>query len=172
MCLGPRNLGSSCTSIASGGTITGTVLTAGGVAEPGACIVVFAASSATGPVGGAITDAHGTYTLGGLPDATDLTVGFIPPFTVSGVPCDLSKPPPPPPPGALQPVWSGNVYFNLADPALGSDAYLASLAQGAQIVHTGDIVDACLTSAPATQVPRPACVPAATPAAITPRFTG
>jgi hypothetical protein len=172
VCLGPRNSGDGCVSIAAGGTITGTVLTVGGIPEPGACIVVFAASMPTGPFGGAITDAQGTYTLGGLPDATDLTAGFVPPFTGPGGPCDLSMPPPAPPPGALQPVWSGNVFFNLDDPALGPNPYAASLAQGAQIVHTGDTVDACLTNALATQVPRPPCVPAAIPVEVTPRFTG
>ena len=69
-------------------------------------------------------------------------------------------------------MWSGDVFFNLADPALGPDPYAASLAQGAQIVHTGDVVDACLTSAPATEVPRPPCVPAATAIAVIPQFTG
>lgn len=172
VCLGARIPGTDCVSVASGGTITGTVLTVGGIPEPGACIVVFAASNLTGPVGGAITDAQGAYTLGGLPDATDLTVGFVPPFTGPGGPCDLSSLPPPPPPGALQPVLSGDVYFNIADPALGSNPYAASLAQGAQIVHTGDIVGACLTGAPASQIPRPPCVAAATTAAVTPHFAG
>jgi uncharacterized repeat protein (TIGR01451 family) len=152
--------------------LTGTVLTAGGAPEPGACIVVFAASTPTGPFGGAISDAQGTYVLGGLPGATDLTVGFIPPFTGPGGPCDLSNVPLPPPPGALQPVWAGNVFFNLADPTLGPNPYAASLAQGAQIVHAGDTVDACLTSAPATQIPRPPCVPAAAAVIVTPTFTG
>jgi hypothetical protein len=56
--------------------------------------------------------------------------------------------------------------------ALGPNPYAASLAQGAQIVHTCDIFDACLTNALATQVPRPPCVPAAIPIEGTPRFTG
>ena len=160
--------------VAVGPPLTGTVLSAGGAPEPGACIVVFATSSEpTGPVGAAITDTQGTYAVGGLPNATDLTVGFIPPFTGPGGPCDLSSLPLPPPPGALQPVWSGNVFFNLADPALGANPYAASLAQGAQIVHAGDTVDACLTSAPATQIPRPPCVPGPAAAVIvTPAFTG
>ena len=157
---------------AVGPPLTGTVLSAGGAPEPDACVVAFAASTPTQPFGAAITDAQGTYTLGGLPAATDLTVGFLPPFTGPGGLCDLNSLPPPPPPGALQPVWSGNVFFNIADPALGSNPYAASVAQGAQIVHAGDTVDACLTGAPATQIPRPPCVPAATPVAVGPQFTG
>jgi len=172
VCLGPSNAGDGCVSTTADGAITGTVLTTGGVPEPGACIVAFAASNPTGPVGGAITDTQGTYSIGGLPDGTDLTVGFIPPFSGPGGPCDLSMAPPPPPPGALQPVWSGNVFFNLGDPELGPNPYAASLGQGAQIVRTGDVVDACLTSAPASEVPRPPCVAAAIPAVATPEFTG
>ncbi len=172
VCLGPHDPETGCASVTAGGTITGTVLTTGGAPEPNACLVVFAASNPTGPSSGAITSANGTYTLGGLPDAVDLTIGFVPPFSGPGGLCDLSRAPPPPPPGALQPVWSGNVFFNLADPALGPNPYAASLAQGALIVHTGDTVDACLTSAPSTQVPRPPCIPAAAPVVVTPRFTG
>lgn len=171
VCLGGLGRPSGCVSAASDGTITGTVLTTGGAPEPGACIVAFALGT-PGPVRGAIADAQGNYTLESLPGSTDLTVGFAPPFTGPGGPCDLSKKPPTPPPGALQPVWSGNVFFNLDDPAIKADPYAASLAQGAQIVHAGDVVDACLTNAPGAQIPRPACVAAATPAAVSPRFTG
>jgi hypothetical protein len=59
------------------GTISGTVTDAGGTHQGLANVSVMISSSSRGAVGGGTTAADGTYSSGGLPDATDYKVCFL-----------------------------------------------------------------------------------------------
>ena len=118
-------------------------------------------------VGFTLTGADGTYVLDAIPDGTDITVGFVPPFVGPDGPCSTSDGPPPAPgPGELQPVWFDDVFLDLTAPELGMDPFAFAVSAGATTVQAGATgVDACLTTAPASQVPRPSCDPVPTPVA-------
>lgn len=164
---------------AATGTISGTVLGANGVPYPDACVV--ALPSGSGPeIAFGHSDATGAYSIPGIVDGMDYFVIALEDWD-PGQPCGSSQPPPIPA-DAVQPVIYRNVWVDVGhiidlintDPStlLG---YLQSL--GPTMVRMGAKgVDACLTTAPSTAVPRPACVaPASTttaPAAATLPRTG
>jgi hypothetical protein len=93
-------------------------------------------------------------------------VAFIPFFGGTGNPCGQGGGgggnPPVPGPGQLQPVFYSNVWINLADPALQNDTYSWAVAHGATVLSAPTAnVDACITNAAGTVVPRPSCSPSA-----------
>ncbi|HEY5891005.1 MAG TPA: hypothetical protein VIW94_09930, partial [Acidimicrobiia bacterium] len=137
-------------------------MTNDGVPVNQACIFVLA----TGAVFPGITDANGEWSIGGLPDDYSFAVGIVPPFVGTFGPCAENGPPPIPGPGELQPVFAGDVWIDLSDPNLTGglgDPFVFSSNAGATIFSdTTSGIEACLTNAPGSQVPRPSCQLAAT----------
>jgi hypothetical protein len=158
------------------GPISGRVVTGGSTPLAGVCVFLLEADQ--GGVALAITGADGSYRFDAAPVDVDLVVGFLPPFIGPDGPCQPGNgPPPTPPAGALQPVAYRDVFIDLSNPTLLQNPFAVLVAAGAQTVRAGATgIDACLTSAPGTQVPRPSCVsatPIASPALmLAPRFTG
>ncbi len=143
-------------------SLSGVVVTNDGVPVNQACIFVLA----TGAVFPGITDANGEWSIGGLPDDYSFAVGIVPPFVGTFGPCAENGPPPIPGPGELQPVFAGDVWIDLSDPnltgGLGDPFVFASNAGASIFSDTTSGIEACLTNAPGTQVPRPPCELAAT----------
>jgi hypothetical protein len=139
-------------------TLSGSVVTTGNVPVASACIFVLSSPSF---VFSAITDGAGNWSLGGLPDSYQFAIGVVPPFNGTNGPCANNGPPPVPGPGELQPVFVGDGWIDLSDPALvggTGDPFTYAVARGAT-VFTGTTggIQACLTSAPGNVVPRPSC---------------
>jgi hypothetical protein len=149
--------------------LSGTVDTTGPVPLANVCVFVLDASG-NGAL--AMTDAQGNWSISGLPAAFNVVVAFIPFFGGTGNPCGQNSSggggPPVPPAGALQPVFYGNVWANLADPALLDDPYTWAVEHGAIALSAPTAnVDACITTAAGTVVPRPSCTPSAAVTAAT-----
>ena len=146
--------------------LSGHVDTTGPVPLANVCVFVLDASG-NGAL--AMTDAQGNWSISGLPDGFNVVVAFIPFFGGTADPCGQNSngPPPAPPAGALQPVFYGNVWINLTDPALANDPYTWAVAHGAIALSAPTAnVDACITTAAGTVVPRPSCTPSV-PAVVT-----
>ena len=151
-------------------TLSGSVITTGGGPVAAACIYVL---SATG-VFPSLTDDDGQWSVPNLPDDHVFAVGVIPPFVGPFGPCAAEGPPPTSGPGELQPVFVGDIWIDLTDPALvGNQAnpFAFAVSQGATTFSdTTAGIEACLTTAPGDVVPRPACVeptpPVTAPAAL------
>ncbi len=143
-------------------SLSGVVVTNDGVPVDQACIFVLA----TGAVFPGITDSNGEWSVGGLPDNYSFAVGVIPPFEGTFGPCAENGPPPVPPVGELQPVFVGDIWVDLSDPYLTGglgDPFVFAVNAGATVfTDTTTGIEACLTNAPGSQVPRPPCLLAAT----------
>jgi hypothetical protein len=144
--------------------LSGHVDTTGPV--PLANVCVFALDSSGNGVALAMTDAQGNWSMAGLPADFNVVVAFIPFFGGTDNPCGQGSGgggnPPVPPAGALQPVFYGNVWINLADPVLLNDPYTWAVARGATVLNAPTAnVNACITTAAGTVVPRPSCSPTA-----------
>jgi hypothetical protein len=162
--------------------LSGHVDTTGPVPLANVCVFVLDASG-NGAL--AMTDAQGNWSISGLPTTFNVVVAFIPFFGGTDNPCGQGNSggnPPVPPAGALQPVFFSNVWINLADPVLQNDPYTWAVAHGATVLSAPTAnVDACITTAAGTVVPRPSCTPSAavvtaataptTPAAAAPSAT-
>ena len=141
--------------------LSGHVDTTGPVPLANVCVFVLDASG-NGAL--AMTDAQGNWSISGLPSTFNVVVAFIPFFGGTANPCGQGGGgggnPPVPAAGALQPVFYGNVWINLADPALQNDPYSWAVAHGATTLSAPTAnVDACITNAAGTVVPRPSCSP-------------
>jgi hypothetical protein len=144
-------------------SLSGTVITAGGLPVDQACVFVLSSPTFVFP---AITDASGGWSVTGLPDTYSFAVGVVPPFVGTFGPCAEAGPPPVPAAGDLQPVFVGDVWIDLSDPLLTGglgDPYQFAVNAGAtSFSSSASGLQACLTTAPGNQVPRPACVSAVT----------
>ncbi len=143
-------------------SLSGVVVTNNGVPVNQACIFILA----TGGVFVGITDSNGEWSVGGLPDDYSFAVGIIPPFVGTYGPCAENGPPPVSAAGELQPVFAGDVWIDLEDPyltgGLGDPFVFATNAGATIFFDTTSGIEACLTNAPGSQVPRPPCQLAAT----------
>jgi hypothetical protein len=160
-CLGETALPTAACAVPSA-VLSGHVDTTGPV--PLANVCVFALDTSGNGVALAMTDAQGNWSISGLPAAFNVVVAFIPFFGGTGNPCGQNSSsgggPPVPPAGALQPVFYGNIWINLADPALQNNPYTWAVAHGAIALSAPTAnVDACITNAAGTVVPRPSCTP-------------
>jgi hypothetical protein len=140
--------------------LSGHVDTTGPVPLANVCVFVVDAS---GNGGQAMTDAQGNWSVSGLPAGFNVVVIFVPFFSGTKGPCKGSGGGPPVPgPGQLQPVFYGNVWANLADPTFLNDPYTWGVPRGAITLSAPTAnVDACITNAAGTVVPRPSCTPSA-----------
>jgi hypothetical protein len=142
--------------------LSGHVDTTGPVPLANVCVFVVDAS---GNGAEAMTDAQGNWSVSGLPTGFNVVVIFVPFFSGTKGPCQGNgggSGPPVPGPGQLQPVFYGNVWANLADPNFLNDPYTWGVPRGAVTLTTPTAnVDACITTAAGTVVPRPSCSPAA-----------
>jgi hypothetical protein len=142
--------------------LSGHVDTTGPVPLANVCVFVLD-TSGNGAL--AMTDAQGNWSISGLPTTFNVVVAFIPFFGGTDNPCGQGNSggnPPVPPAGALQPVFYSNVWINLADPVLQNDPYTWAVAHGATVLSAPTAnVDACITNAAGTVVPRPSCSPSA-----------
>jgi hypothetical protein len=142
--------------------LSGTVVTTGNTPVSNVCVFALASD---GEQVMAITDAAGDWSLAGFPRAFAVVIGFLPAFGPPDQPCNSGNgAPPAPTAGMLQPVFYRNVWLNLADPVLLNGPEPWALAHGAMLItERSSGLDACLTTAPGSVVPRPAC---AAPAAL------
>jgi hypothetical protein len=142
--------------------LSGHVDTTGPVPLANVCVFVVDAS---GNGGQAMTDAQGNWSVSGLPAGFNVVVIFVPFFSGTRGPCKGNGGgggPPVPGPGQLQPVFYGNVWANLADPTFLNDPYTWGVQRGATTLSAPTAnVDACITNAAGTVVPRPSCSPGA-----------
>jgi hypothetical protein len=145
--------------------LSGHVDTNGPVPLTNVC--VFVLGSDRNGTAQTMTDAQGNWSISGLPAGFNVVVGFVPFFNGTGGPCQNDGPPPVPQAGQLQPVFYSNIWANLADPNLLNDPYTWAVDHGATVLsaHTANI-DACITNAAGTVVPRPSCTPSV-PAVVT-----
>ncbi len=129
---------------------------------PLANVCVFAVD-ASGNGSLALTDAHGNWSMSGLPAGFSVAVIFVPFFGTASRPCQGNGGgggPPVPGPGQLQPVLYNNLWVNLADHTFLNNPYTWAVAHGGTILSAPTAgVDACLTDAAGTEVPRPSCTP-------------
>ena len=138
--------------------LSGHVDTTGPV--PLANVCVFVLGSDRNGTAQTMSDAQGNWSISGLPAGFNVVVGFVPFFNGSGGPCQNDGPPPVPQAGQLQPVFYGNIWADLADPNLLNDPYTWAVAHGATVLSAPTAnVDACITNASGTVVPRPSCTP-------------
>jgi hypothetical protein len=136
--------------------LSGHVDTTGPV--PLANVCVFVLGSDRNGTAQTMTDAQGNWSISGLPTGFNVVVGFVPFFNGSGGPCQNDGPPPVPQAGQLQPVFYSNIWANLADPNLLNDPYTWAVDHGATVFSAPTAnVDACITDAAGTVVPRPSC---------------
>ena len=139
-------------------SLSGTVLTEGGLPVADACIFVLSSPLF---VFQAITDSGGNWSLGDLPDTYSYVVAAVAPFQGSFGPCVNNGPPPVPGPGDLQPVFYDDIWIDLSDPALTGgqgDPYVFAVNAGATVLTSSTSgIDSCLTSAPPEANPRPLC---------------
>jgi Glycine rich protein len=159
-CLGATSLPTAACAPAAV-ALSGTVVTTGNTPVSNVCVFALAPNGETVTV----TDASGHWSLGGFPHTFSVVVGFVPSFGPAGQPCNSGNGPPPvPAAGSLQPVFYSNVWLNLGDPTLLNGPQAWALAHGATLItQPTSGIDACLTTAPGTVVPRPTC---AAPAAL------
>jgi hypothetical protein len=140
--------------------LSGHVDTTGPVPLANVCVFVVDAS---GNGAQAMTDAQGNWSVSGLPAGFNVVVVFVPFFSGTKGPCQGNgggSGPPVPPAGALQPVFYGNIWANLGDPTFLNDPYTWAVARGAITLSAPTAnVDACITNAAGTVVPRPSCTP-------------
>ncbi|MGF1617814.1 MAG: hypothetical protein ACFCU2_08410 [Acidimicrobiia bacterium] len=140
-------------------SLAGMVVTDDGVPVNQACIFILSSPSFVFP---GITDATGAWNVSGLPDTYSFAVAVVPPFNGAFGPCADSGPPPVPADGELQPVFVGDVWIDLSDPLLTGglgDPYDFAVAAGATVFTSSAAgLEACLTDAPGSQVPRPPCI--------------
>ena len=157
-CLGATALPTAA-CVVPDGVLSGTVDTTGPVPLADVCVVML--DSQGNGVGEAISDANGNWSITGLPRTYNVVVVFLPGASDPGSPCaNNNGPPPVPAAGALQPVFYNNIWVNLADPALLNDPYTWALAHGATLVTASTTtLDACITTAAGSIVPRPSCTP-------------
>jgi hypothetical protein len=121
-------------------------------------VCVFVLGSDRNGTAQTMTDAQGNWSISGLPTGFNVVVGFVPFFNGSGGPCQNDGPPPVPQAGQLQPVFYSNIWANLADPNLLNDPYTWAVDHGATVFSAPTAnVDACITDAAGTVVPRPSC---------------
>jgi hypothetical protein len=140
--------------------LSGHVDTTGPV--PLANVCVFVLGSDRNGTAQTMTDAQGNWSISGLPTGFNVVVGFVPFFNGSGGPCQNDGPPPVPQAGQLQPVFYSNIWANLADPNLLNDPFTWAVDHGATVLSAPTAnVDACITNAAGTVVPRPSCTPSA-----------
>ena len=138
--------------------LSGHVDTTGPV--PLANVCVFVLGSDRNGTAQTMTDAQGNWSISGLPAGFNVVVGFVPFFNGTGGPCQNDGPPPVPQAGQLQPVFYSNIWANLADPNLLNDPYTWAVDHGATVLSAPTAnVDACITNAAGTVVPRPSCTP-------------
>ena len=138
--------------------LSGHVDTTGPV--PLANVCVFVLGSDRNGTAQTMTDAQGNWSISGLPTGFNVVVGFVPFFNGAAGPCQNDGPPPVPQAGQLQPVFYSNVWVDLADPNLLNDPYTWAVAHGATVLSAPTAnVDACITNAAGTVVPRPSCTP-------------
>ena len=143
--------------------LSGHVDTTGPVPLANVCVFVLSANGNDGPP--TMTDAQGNWSVSGLPAGFNVVVGFVPFFIGDGGPCQSRHAATAAPAGQLQPVFYGNVWANLADPNLVNDPYTWAVDRGAIALSAPTAnVDACITNAAGTVVPRPSCSPS--PAAV------
>ncbi len=139
-------------------SLSGIVVTAGGTPVAQACIFVLSSPSFVFPT---LTDSTGAWSIDNLPDTYSFAIGVVPPFNGTFGPCAENGPPPISAPGELQPVFVGDVWIDLSDPLLAAglgDPYDFAVAAGATVfTSSAASLEACLTSAPGSQVPRPGC---------------
>ena len=140
-------------------SLSGTVLTEGGLPVADACIFVLSSPLF---VFQTITDSAGNWSLGDLPDTYSYVVAAVPPFQGSFGPCANNGPPPIPGPGDLQPVFYDDIWIDLSDPALTGgqgDPYVFAVNAGATILTSSTSgIESCLTTAPPEANPRPLCI--------------
>lgn len=140
-------------------SLSGVVITDGGVPVFQACVFILSSPSA---VFLAITDASGAWSVTGLPDTYSFAIGVVPPFVGTFGPCAEAGPPPVPGPGDLQPVFYDNIWIDLADPLLTGglgDPFDFAVNAGATVFSSSASgLESCLTAAPPEMVPRPPCV--------------
>jgi hypothetical protein len=163
-CLGASALPTTACATPDG-ALSGTVLTSG--PKPLANVCVIALDNESNGVGVAVSDGDGNWSVTGLPHAFRVVVVFLPGANDPGSPCAGGNGPPPvPAAGALQPVFYNNGWINLADPTLLNDPYAWVVAHGATLLTaSSNAINACITTAPGTVIPRPSCTPATLPAA-------
>jgi hypothetical protein len=142
--------------------LSGHVDTTGPVPLANVCVFVVDAS---GNGAQTTTDAQGNWSVSGLPAGFNVVVVFVPFFSGTKGPCQGNgggSGPPVPGPGQLQPVFYGNIWANLADPSFLNDPYTWGVPRGAITLSAPTAnVDACITNAAGTVVPRPSCSPTA-----------
>jgi hypothetical protein len=141
--------------------LSGHVDTTGPVSLANVCVFVVDAS---GNGAQTMTDAQGNWSVSGLPAGFNVVVIFVPFFSGTKGACkgNGGGGPPVPGPGQLQPVFYGNVWANLADPTFLNDPYTWGVPRGAITLSAPTAnVDACITNAAGTVVPRPSCTPSA-----------
>jgi hypothetical protein len=139
------------------------VITEGGAPVSQACIYILTSPPFVIPT---LTDSAGQWQVTGLPDNYSYAIGVIPPFDLGFGPCTNNGPPPIPGPGELQPVFIGDIWVDLSDPNLTGglqDPFTFAVNAGATVFtgsNTG--LQACLSTAPGSVVPRPPCIAAVT----------
>jgi hypothetical protein len=139
-------------------SLSGTVLTEGGLPVEGACIFVLSSPLF---VFQALTDSAGNWSLSDLPDTYSYVVAAVAPFQGSFGPCANNGPPPVPGPGDLQPVFYDDIWIDLSDPELTGgqgDPYVFAVNAGATVLTSSTSeIESCLTPAPPEANPRPLC---------------
>jgi len=158
-CLGATAVPTAACAVPSV-VLSGHVETTGPVSLANVCVF---AVDASGNGAQAMTDAQGNWSVSGLPAGFSVVVVFVPFFSGTKGPCRGNgggSGPPVPGPGQLQPVFYGNIWANLADPTFLNDPYTWAVAHGATVLSAPTAnVDACITNAAGTVVPRPSCSP-------------
>ncbi len=153
-------------------TLSGTVITEGGAPVSQACIYILTSPPFVIPT---LTDSAGQWQVTNLPDSYSYAIGVIPPFDLGFGPCANNGPPPIPAPGALQPVFIGDIWVDLSDPNLTGglqDPFTYAVNAGATVfTGTNTGLQACLSTAPGSVVPRPPCIAAVTTTTTAPATT-
>jgi LPXTG-motif cell wall-anchored protein len=144
-------------------TLSGTVVTEGGIPVENACIFVLSSPLF---VFQTITDSAGNWALDSLPDTWSYAVAAVAPFVGSFGPCAENGPPPIPGPGDLQGVFYDEIWIDLSDPLLTGglgDPYVFAVNAGATVLTSSTAgIQSCLSTAPADAIPRPPCIAAVT----------
>jgi hypothetical protein len=145
-------------------SLSGNVIGEGGTPVAGACIFVISSPLF---VSQTITGSDGSWAISGLPDDYTFIVAVVPPFTSADGPCVTQNGPPPiPGPGEPQPVFIDDIWIDLSDPALTGgqgDPYVFAVNAGATVFSaSASGLEACLSTAPASAIPRPSCLAAVT----------
>ncbi len=140
-------------------SLSGTVITEGGLPVENACIFVLSSPLF---VFQTLTDPAGNWAINGLPDTYSFAVAAVPPFEGTFGPCLNNGPPPIPGPGDLQPVFFDNIWIDLSDPLLTGgqgDPYVFAVNAGATVfTSSASGLESCLSTAPPEAIPRPPCI--------------